>query len=221
MRLPQRKHGANSMLNVALIFRLLVIGIIAVTVVSWFSDSPLMLQWKQYLIGLCENQTTSGLIIGSLCYIALLAIPFVPGVELGILLMLVFGKTGVVLVYLSTIAGLSLAFACGRWLQGDWNVDVAGERKTHLKPILQQLTTSDRCSWPHRLAIPHAMRNQYVCLGLLLNMPGNSMLGGGGGIAAMYGMSKKMKWSRFLLTTTIAVCPVPVIFLLGFGDYLR
>jgi uncharacterized membrane protein YdjX (TVP38/TMEM64 family) len=46
--------------------------------------------------------------------------PFVPGVELGVLLMCVFGKEGIVFVYLSTIVGLNLAFVMGRFVPKKW-----------------------------------------------------------------------------------------------------
>jgi hypothetical protein len=56
------------------------------------------------------------LIAGGMLYILLLSLPFVPGVELGLLLMCVFGREGIVFVYLCTVAGLNLAFLMGRWL---------------------------------------------------------------------------------------------------------
>ena len=45
---------------------------------------------------------TGVLIGGGILYILLLSLPFVPGVELGLLLMCVFAKEGVIFVYLAT-----------------------------------------------------------------------------------------------------------------------
>jgi uncharacterized membrane protein YdjX (TVP38/TMEM64 family) len=47
-------------------------------------------------------------------YILWMAIPFVPGIELGLALMVMLGAKGVVLVYLCTLLSLSLSFAVGR-----------------------------------------------------------------------------------------------------------
>jgi|GEM_PF-1650387 len=49
-----------------------------------------------------------------LIYIALTAIPFVPGTEIGLALLMVFGAQVAGIVYLSTFSALVLAFAVGR-----------------------------------------------------------------------------------------------------------
>ena len=51
-----------------------------------------------------------GLAIGVLFYVLVLAVPFVPGMELGLLLMVLFGRDGVIAAYLATVVGLSLAY---------------------------------------------------------------------------------------------------------------
>ena len=60
------------------------------------------------------------LIGGGFLYILLLSLPFVPGVEMGVLLMCVFGKEGTVFVYFATVAGLNLAFLMGRLFPEKW-----------------------------------------------------------------------------------------------------
>jgi hypothetical protein len=47
-------------------------------------------------------------------YAVLLAVPFVPGIEIGLALIAILGPPIVFLVYVSTVAGLSLSFAAGR-----------------------------------------------------------------------------------------------------------
>jgi len=47
-------------------------------------------------------------------YILWMALPFVPGIELGLALMVMLGLKGVLLVYLCTLLSLSLSFAIGR-----------------------------------------------------------------------------------------------------------
>jgi hypothetical protein len=54
------------------------------------------------------GQWGPGILIGSgILYVLLLSLPFVPGVELGIVLMCAFGKEGIIFVYFATVAGLS------------------------------------------------------------------------------------------------------------------
>ena len=51
-----------------------------------------------------------GLSLGAFVYVLMLALPFVPGVEIGLLLMILFGREGVIVAYVATIVGLSLAY---------------------------------------------------------------------------------------------------------------
>ena len=50
----------------------------------------------------------------AIAYCILLAIPFVPGVEMGMMLMAIHGTSIALLVYLCTVVGLSMAFLAGR-----------------------------------------------------------------------------------------------------------
>lgn len=81
--------------------RILVILAILATVAIWLD------YWIRGELGIAEKFLVYArgewgrgvLISGGIIYILLLSLPFVPGVELGILLMCVFGKEGVVFVY--------------------------------------------------------------------------------------------------------------------------
>jgi uncharacterized integral membrane protein len=48
-----------------------------------------------------------------------------------------------------------------------------------------------------------------------LNLPGNSVLGGGGGIAALCGLSRQFYWWRYVLTLIVATAPIPLLVLVG------
>jgi hypothetical protein len=52
----------------------------------------------------------------ALAYAVALAMPFVPGMELGLLMMVAFGTVGVLVVYTATIIGLTMAYMVGRLL---------------------------------------------------------------------------------------------------------
>jgi hypothetical protein len=52
---------------------------------------------------------------------------------------------------------------------------------------------------------------------VLINLPGNMLVGGGGGIALVAGMTRLFSWPAFLLTVAVAVAPVPL--LIYFAQY--
>ena len=49
----------------------------------------------------------------------------------------------------------------------------------------------------------------------MINMPGNTVLGGGGGIAMAIGYSRTLTFREFLICAAVAVAPVPTLFLVA------
>ena len=45
----------------------------------------------------------------------ILSLPFVPAIELGVLIMVIFGLPGVIVAYAATVGGLSIAFTAARF----------------------------------------------------------------------------------------------------------
>lgn len=168
------------------------------------------------------------LVLGGLLYAVLLSLPFIPGVELGLVLMLMFGKPGIVFVYLCTVLGLSLAYAVGwglRYLKA-WHRSIDFDKGRSDVPSGRQLA-----HWQNRLLNSRlgshlgyffhsregavSGRRRYLGLALVFNLPGNSVFGGGGGIAMLSGASELFRWRAFLLTVMLATSPVPVLMLIG------
>jgi hypothetical protein len=58
-----------------------------------------------------------------------------------------------------------------------------------------------------------ALRHRYIALALVVNVPGNSVIGGGGGIMMMAGLSGIFTPAQTFLTVAIAVSPVPLAIL--------
>jgi len=154
-----------------------------------------------------------------LAYIILTAIPFVPGTEIGVALLMVLGAKVAAFVYLSTIAALTLSFSLGRlvpehrlaaWLRRHGIVRAATliEAFARLGPHGR-----DRYLTQHapRWLKPWLVNHRMLTLIALVNLPGNTLLGGGGGIALVTGLSKLMSFPQFLLGVAIAVAPVPVV----------
>jgi len=59
---------------------------------------------------------------------------------------------------------------------------------------------------------PIMLRHRYLLLMLALNLTGNSLVGGGGGIVFIAGLSGLFSYHGYLLAILIAVSPVPVFF---------
>ena len=154
-----------------------------------------------------------------LLYTVLLVMPFVPGAEIGLALLLVFGAAMAWPVYGATVLALSIAFALGRLASGSRSL--ASFRNV---PRASEAVTSIVEGLRHRPWFHGLMRFRWLALALLINMPGNTVIGGGGGIAMAVGYSRTFTYPAFLACAAVAVAPVPTLVLLaevtGFGERL-
>lgn len=156
----------------------------------------------------------------ALLYLLLIAIPFMPGIEIGLALMMLLGNKGALLIYLCTLAGLSISFLVGKKLPVRYTVRLlnwlhlyrAGSLLARLEPMDQQQRLQFLYRKAPRRWIPFLLRHRYLAVIVLLNLPGNSLIGGGGGIGMIAGISRLFPFSVFLLLTAIAVAPVPMLF---------
>ncbi len=158
----------------------------------------------------------------AIVYAVLIAIPFVPGVEIGLALIGMLGPPIVFLVYVSTLAGLSIAFVAGRLIPLTGLIrllsDLHFRRASHLLETIQPMNGEARLAFlvsktPNRF-VPALLRHRYLALAVVINLPGNIVIGGGGGIALMAGASKLYSVPGFLATIVLAVAPLPLAILL-------
>lgn len=158
----------------------------------------------------------------TIVYLICMMLPFVPGVEIGLALMIVFGPPIVPLVYGSTLVALALGFLAGRLIPQ--SAIISGfkalrlNRAARLLDEVQSVDVQDRLPWLLRRApgrvLPWLLRFRYVALMLLFNLPGNAALGGGGGIAMMSGFCRLFTFVGFVTAVALAVAPVPLLILL-------
>lgn len=164
-------------------------------------------------------------ILGSFgLYILLMTLPFMPGIEIGLTLMLFLGSKGVILVYCCTLIALSISFLIGQRIPLQKFAKFLGW--LHLKKArdlileMEPLPPGERVAILHKKApariVPHLLNHRYLAIALLLNLPCNAVIGGGGGIGLIVGMSGLITYTRYLLTIAVSISPVPiVIFLKG------
>ena len=169
-----------------------------------------------------EEMVHRMIMTAAVVYAVLLAVPFVPGVEIGLALIAVLGPQIVFLVYVCTVAGLSLSFALGRLiaLKGLIRLfdDLRLERASRLLTTIEPMSREERLAFLHSRApqrfVPFLLRHRYLSLAILFNLPGNFLIGGGGGIALIAGVSGLYSTPAFLVTLALAVSPVPIAILI-------
>jgi len=170
------------------------------------------------------------IITSMITYTILMAIPFVPGAEIGLGVMMILGPKIVPLVYLCTLVSLFLSFMVGRLIPNKSLIkflhDIHLRKASFLLAELEGLDSQQRFDLliersPKKF-VPFLLKYRYLALLVVINAPGNIVLGGGGGIAMSAGMSRLFAPSLFLLTIAIAVAPIPfflIIFGANFADW--
>jgi hypothetical protein len=170
------------------------------------------------------------IIISMITYTILMAIPFVPGAEIGLGVMMILGPKIVPLVYLCTLVSLFLSFLVGRLIPVKYLInflqDLHLRKASFLLTELEGLDSQQRFDLliersPKKF-VPLLLKYRYLALLVVINTPGNIVVGGGGGIAMSAGMSRIFTLPLFLLTVAVAVSPIPlllIIFGANFSDW--
>jgi hypothetical protein len=163
------------------------------------------------------------MIVGVVFYAALMAIPFVPGMEISLALLAVFGPKVAVAVYAATVAALGLSCLIGTLLSVSLIASFFGslglQRAKGLVQSIEPLSADQRLEVliehaPKRV-VPVLLRHRYIAIIVALNVPGNAVIGGGGGIALLAGLSGLFTFPRFLASVSLAALPVPLVILIN------
>lgn len=197
-----------------------LVGIVLIALAaSWLVSTSMTLATRLPDTAQGPMQTTI-LLTALLVYALLIATPFVPGIEIGLALLVLRGASIAPAVYSATVAGLILAYFIGRLvpeasLERTFR-DLKLTRAANLigryraKPIENRQATL-QSNLPKWLALP-AVRYRYLTLGLLINLPGNAIFGGGGGLMLAAGLSRLFAPTKTIVTLLIAVLPLPIGF---------
>lgn len=156
-------------------------------------------------------------------YVVFMAIPFMPGIEVGLVVMLAGGLEGVVAVYAATVLALALSYLLGRLVPENLLADFMGwlglRRAETLIHEIEAMNPAERLLYLTRRAprrwVPFLLRHRYVAVAVMLNTPGNSVIGGGGGIGMVAGLSGLFPLPRYLALVALAVSPVPVMLIVN------
>lgn len=156
-------------------------------------------------------------------FVVLAAIPFVPGAEIGFALLLLFGGKVAPLVYLGMVGALVVSYVIARLVPSSILGRSLGwlglKKAANFISELDNSHPSERLSMLSRIMPSKIgqklLRNRYALFAVALNTPGNSLLGGGGGLAFVAGASRLFSFWPFLAIVACAVLPVPLFFLLA------
>ena len=120
-------------------------------------------------------------------------------------------------VYGATVAGLLLAYLIGRLVpRAALEHALARLSLNGFPGVADQMAAPDHPLPPRAPIIARLLRWRCCVLIVPINTPGNTVLGGGGGIAMAAGMSGLFGLPRFLASVAVAVAPVPAfVFLTG------
>ena len=170
-----------------------------------------------------EQQVHRAIMFGLVAYIGLLALPFVPGAEIGIAMLAAFGAAIAPLIYVATVTSMTLAYTIGRFLPigalerllSFLRLRRAADLVARAAPLSREERLAMLLDGQPKRALSFGLRYRYVALALAVNTPGNSIIGGGGGIMMMAGLSGIFSPIATFVTVALAVSPVPlaVIFL--------
>ncbi|WP_019955158.1 hypothetical protein [Yoonia vestfoldensis] len=190
--------------------------------------------WLRGQIAFLESDASAramtGLILAVLVvYAIILAVPFMPGVEIGVALLIIQGATAAPVVYAATVGGLSLAFLVGQTVSLLWLIRVLQDLR--LRRIAGWLERIDAVPRADRLTamqdklprwlVPFVVKYRYATVALAINTPGNIAVGGGGGIMLVAGLSRLFSTPATLLVVALATAPVPLAVWLWGVDVVR
>jgi hypothetical protein len=200
------------------IWSVVAIMLLLILLGTWSND---YLHSQLWSINFEQAQMLIGCLL--LVYAVCMMLPFMPAIELGLLLLAMLDIQGVVWLYLVTVLALTISYGIGRlipvsmlkklfeYLNFHRAVDLlccAGEcgEKEQIDRFIEQA--------PKRL-VPFLLRHRYCVFAVAINTPGNMIIGGAGGIAMMSGFSRIYGFGRFILTVLIAVSPLPILTILS------
>ena len=168
-----------------------------------------------------QTQLFIGLLV--LVYALCMILPFMPAIELGLVLLAMLNIQGVLMLYLVTVVALMTSYGIGRLIP----VHVLKRffEFLHFPKASELLCSAEVCDETEQIDrfiehapkrwIPFLLRHRYWVFAVAINTPGNMIIGGAGGIAMMSGLSRLFGFRQFALTLLIAVSPLPILIILS------
>jgi len=170
-----------------------------------------------------ESHVRHALMAGIALYTALMSVPFVPGMEISLALLAAFGQQVAMFIYAATVAALTISYLIGRMvpvrliasLFRSLGQQSAEDLVRRLEPLNARQRLDILIAHAPKRIVPTLLKHRYIAIAVALNVPGNTIIGGGGGIALLAGLSGLFTFPRYLATISLAVLPVPLVIMLA------
>jgi hypothetical protein len=201
-----------------------IVLLVGLLIAASYAGDWVMSQLAPHLTPSTERPVHRLIMIAISIYVLLMMLPFVPGFEIGLGMIAMFGPKIAPLVYGGTVLALLLSFLVGRLVPQHAIVHMFEvlrlSRASRLLQQLEQLDQSERLQFLLQNAstriVPFLLRHRFLAIMVALNIPGNALIGGGGGICLVAGFSRLFTFPRYALAVAVAVSPVPLmVFITG------
>lgn len=157
-----------------------------------------------------------------LAYMVCMILPFMPAIELGLLLLMMLDIQGIAFLYVITLIALTISFWLGRLVPIQLlirvfdflHLDRAGQWLHEVSLLDERERMNGLINQAPKRVIPFMLKHRYWVIAIALNLPGNAIIGGGGGIGMLSGMSRLLSYRHYLITIAIAVMPLPLLFII-------
>ena len=151
-------------------------------------------------------------------YGVLMAIPFMPAIEVSLALLAAFGPEVAMMIYAATVAALMFSFLVGRMIPVRLMISILGglglhraqNFVKHLAPLGADERLNVLIASAPKWIVPSLLKHRYIAIAIALNLPGNAIIGGGGGIALSAGISNLFSLPRYFAVVLLATLPVPL-----------
>lgn len=166
------------------------------------------------------SSTQMMVVMTAIVFVIVSAIPFVPGAEIGLGLLMVMGTQVLFLVYFCMVLALNVSYLFGRFVPARatfavfdfFGLKKASDLARQMSPLSKKERLAFLTDKAPRYIIPFLLKHRYLALVVVLNIPGNTLIGGGGGIAFIAGLSGIYSFPAYIFAILIAVAPVPLVF---------
>ncbi len=147
-------------------------------------------------------------------------LPFVPSSEIGFGLLIIFGGEMAPMIVLVSSAGLITSFLVGKYVPKrrlakllEWfGLEKAPNFLIQLQGMSPQEKLDHMMQGVSKSFARSLMTYRYLGIMALLNIPGNAVIGGGGGIAFMAGVTGLFSTKGFAISAILGVLPYPLFF---------
>ncbi len=198
------------------------LGYVALVLAGMFAADWLVGLFDMELRPLDQPLMLRIVIMCLIAYVLLMALPFVPGVEIGLALIILLGPEIVPIVYAATVTALIASYTIGRLVPvrllaagfGKLGLTRAAGLVEALEPLGVEERVAQLVAWAPSGIAAALLRHRHMAIAVTLNIPGNNLIGGGGGIALVAGLSRTVSFPAFAMTVMVGTSPVPIAVLL-------